>query len=149
MNLRNVLRTYALLRQLSDDESALLTTLRGMSEGERELLVESLAPTKPVVKKRKSASKSPRASSLAQQIKSAGLPKGDGEKESKEPICAACGNVEDYADHSQPSPHYHPFVSPSSVRNAAGRSSSKNGGSEESTVSSETDADAVLVAAGE
>jgi hypothetical protein len=44
MNLRNVLRAYSLLRQLSDDESALLATLRGMNEGERELLVESLQP---------------------------------------------------------------------------------------------------------
>lgn len=46
MNIRNVLRTYALLRQLSDDESVLLQTLRGLNDGERELLVESLQPAK-------------------------------------------------------------------------------------------------------
>jgi len=46
LNLRNVLRTYSLLRQLSDDESALLATLRGLNDGERDLLVESLRPTK-------------------------------------------------------------------------------------------------------
>lgn len=26
------------------------------------------------------------------------------------PICATCGNVEDYVDHSEPSPSYHPFT---------------------------------------
>lgn len=50
MNLRNVLRTYVLLRQLTSDESALLETLRGMNDTERELLVESLAPEKAVKK---------------------------------------------------------------------------------------------------
>lgn len=44
MNLKNVLRTYVLLRQLTDDESALLNTLRNLSEPECELLIESLAP---------------------------------------------------------------------------------------------------------
>ena len=95
---------------------------------------------KPTKRRKRRAGKSPRASSLAQQIKSAGLPKGDGEKagEPKEPICAACGNVEDYADHSQPSPHYHPFVLP--AQSARGRSS-PNGESGASTVSSETETD--------
>jgi hypothetical protein len=50
MNLRNVLRTYALLRSLTDDESALLETLRGLSESDRELMVQELSPSK-VVKK--------------------------------------------------------------------------------------------------
>lgn len=72
MNLRNVLKTYSLLRTLSDDETALLNTLRGMNESERELLVESLAgkTVKKTTKKssKSSASKSPRASSLQQQI---------------------------------------------------------------------------------
>ena len=51
MNLRNVLKTYSLLRSLTDDESALLATLRAMTDTERELLVESLAPAKPAAKK--------------------------------------------------------------------------------------------------
>lgn len=46
MNLKNVLKTYSLLRQLSDDETALLNTLREMNDAERELLVESLQPEK-------------------------------------------------------------------------------------------------------
>lgn len=44
MNLKLVLRTYSALRQLTDDESALLNTLRSLNDGERELLVESLSP---------------------------------------------------------------------------------------------------------
>lgn len=67
MNIRNVLRTYGLLRQLTDDESALLTTLRGMSDSERDLLVESLAPAKAKAK-RKAGTKSRRASALGEQI---------------------------------------------------------------------------------
>ena len=130
MNLRNVLRAFTLLRQLTDDESALLVTLRGMSEGERELLVESLNPEKPTKPataktfercarcgntKRHSfhkdsssdhyhefqvpvavAKKSQRASSLARQIKSAGLPKGDGKKE---PACSTCDFDSDHNIH--------------------------------------------------
>jgi hypothetical protein len=70
MNIRNVLRTYSLLRQLTDDESALLETLRGLSEGERDLLVQSLAPAKAAVKKaaKKAANKSQRASGMAAAI---------------------------------------------------------------------------------
>lgn len=44
MNFKLVLKTYSQLRQLSDDEAALLATLRAMSDSERELLVESLSP---------------------------------------------------------------------------------------------------------
>jgi len=113
MNLRNVLRTYALLRSLTDDESALLETLRQLSESERELLVESLSPGKVTGKKaaKKSSSKSPRAASLAATIKN-NVNAGSGQR--AEPICATCGNVEDFADHSQPSPHYHKFEPPQS-----------------------------------
>lgn len=57
MNIRNVLKTYSLLRTLSDDESALLTTLRSMNDTERELLVESLSPTKGTGKGLKNARK--------------------------------------------------------------------------------------------
>lgn len=70
MNIRNVLKTYSLLRQLSDDETALLTTLRNLNDSEREQLVESLVPTKGTGKgaKKKRSTKSPRATSLQQQI---------------------------------------------------------------------------------
>lgn len=69
MNLKAVLRTYAFLRQLTDDETALLETLRSLTDSDREQMVESLAPAKPAVKKRKPrASRSPRAESLATAI---------------------------------------------------------------------------------
>lgn len=70
MNIRNVLRTYSLLRQLTDDESALLETLRNATEAERELLVETLAPQKSTTKRagRKSASKGASKSSRAQSL---------------------------------------------------------------------------------
>lgn len=64
-------------------------------------------------KKRKPrvGSKSPRATSLAEQIKGMGKPRSS---DSREPICATCGNVEEFVDHSQPSPHYHEFQPPQS-----------------------------------
>lgn len=70
MNYRLVLKTYTALRQLTDEESALLTTLRNMSESEQELMVETLSPQSKSAKKRgkKSATKSRKASSLANQI---------------------------------------------------------------------------------
>lgn len=50
MNYRNILKIYKLERELSPDDVALLNTLRGMSDSERELFAEALAPEKPVVK---------------------------------------------------------------------------------------------------
>lgn len=71
MNIRNVLKVYSLQRQFTDDESALLATLRELSDTERELLVESLQPQKAAVKKRKprGGGKSQRAASLAEHLK--------------------------------------------------------------------------------
>jgi hypothetical protein len=129
LNLRNVLRTYSLLRQLSDDESALLETLRAMNDAERELLVQSLQPEKVTTKKAgKKPSKSQRASGMAAAIRKS----LESQKRVTEPICGTCGNVEDYADHSQPSPHYHPFQPPAP---AAATPSSTNGGERSTTVS--------------
>jgi hypothetical protein len=73
MNIRNVLRTYSLLRQLTDDESAFLETLRGLNDAERESLVVALQPEKMAGKRAskkssKSASKSSRASGLGTTI---------------------------------------------------------------------------------
>lgn len=53
MNYKLVLKTYSQLRQLTDDETALLNTLRGMTDAERELLAETLGP--PAKVKAKSA----------------------------------------------------------------------------------------------
>jgi hypothetical protein len=77
VNLKVVLRTYGLLRQLTDDETALLETLRSLTDSDREQLVESLTPAKAAVRKRKPrASRSPRAESLATAISSRALDGG-------------------------------------------------------------------------
>lgn len=77
MNLRNVLRVYSLMRQFDDDESALLNTLRSLSDPERELLVESLSPSQKKAGK-KSASKSPGKSAHASSLESTIKARGNG-----------------------------------------------------------------------
>ena len=142
MNIRNVLKTYGMLRQLSDDETALLNTLRGLSDSDREQLVESLAPqAKPKPRKKREA-KSARASSLQQQIANAATGQVNVE------LCGICGNEAGYQDHFKPSPNYHPFASSSSARSAAGGLSSKNGSQIESEASTEGDEASVSSAVG-
>lgn len=72
MNYRLVLKTYTALRQLTDEESALLNTLRAMNDTERELLVEALNPTrgtgKGLKRTTKKHGKSQRASGIATQL---------------------------------------------------------------------------------
>lgn len=68
MNIRNVLKTYANLRQLTDDETALLNTLRQLNDTERELLVASLQPEKVIKRASKKPSKSKRASGIESAI---------------------------------------------------------------------------------
>lgn len=69
MNLKLILRTYSALRQLTDDETALLETLRGLTDTERELIIEALSPqTKSTKKSSKKPSKSRRASGLRDAI---------------------------------------------------------------------------------
>lgn len=46
MSYRDVLKIFKLERELTDDETALLNTLRGMSESEREMLAETVGPVK-------------------------------------------------------------------------------------------------------
>ena len=109
MNLKMVLRTYGLLRQLTDDETALLETLRNLTDSDKEQLVESLAPAKVAVKKRvrkPQSTRSPRAESLASAIQGAAKP---AVSSANDPLCAICGHPADYEDHAQPSPHYHEF----------------------------------------
>lgn len=71
MNLKLVLRTYSALRQLTDDETALLETLRSMTDAERELTVETLSPQVKSTKKagKKGAGKSRRGQSLSETVK--------------------------------------------------------------------------------
>lgn len=107
MNYRAILKIYAAERQLTDDETAFLNTLRKMSESERQMFVEGLQD-KPHKKASRKSSKS-RKAALAEQIKSTAGNKphlGEG------PVCGTCSHTEDYEDHAQPSPHYHPFLPP-------------------------------------
>jgi hypothetical protein len=98
VNLRNVLKVYSLQRQFSDDESALLATLRGLSDSERDLLVESLQPTKGTgkgVKKRTRATgnRSARATGLAATL-------NKNLAQQRKPMCAICGSTDpDDGDH--------------------------------------------------
>jgi Ser/Thr protein kinase RdoA (MazF antagonist) len=43
MNIKSVLRIYSQLRNLTDDETALLETLRRFTDAEREAFVEAFA----------------------------------------------------------------------------------------------------------
>lgn len=172
MNFKQVLKAYAILRNLTDDESALLETLRGLSESDREQLVESLSPGGAGKKKAATVEKkgqcaacdhvkthpvhtqsnrvgyhvyqptrSRRATSLAEQIKSTGKPHlGEG------PVCTICSHTEDYEDHSEPSPHYHPFQPP--VRNAAGESSTNGAGASTTASTGDEKVSAGAVAGG-
>ena len=85
--------------------TTLVTQFNSLNDAEQALFLDLVDPqpeesAKPKPK-RKAKGKSARASSLADAIKSSPKP--------REPICATCGNVEDYVDHSEPSPSYHPF----------------------------------------
>ena len=85
----------------------LIEDFHNMSVEEQKLFLDLVDPqpeeqAKPKVK-RKAKGKSARASQMSEQIKT-----NLGQR-AKEPICATCGNVEDYVDHSEPSPSYHPF----------------------------------------
>jgi hypothetical protein len=112
-----------LLRQLSDNETALLETLRGLNVSEREQVVESLAPIKAAKKPRKPRGKSARASSMAetlnknlQQQRRETVDDSGNQLPSR--ICTICGNEEGYQDHFRPSPHHHAFTA--SAQSVAG-----------------------------
>lgn len=99
MNMKNVLKTYSLLRQLTDDESALLETLRAMNDSERELLVETLSPQKSSSKKPSSKSagkgaKSRRAEGMQAQLNT----RLAGQERRREQPMALCSYVSDDGD---------------------------------------------------
>lgn len=121
MNIRNVLRTYSLLRQLTDDESALLETLRGATEAERQLLVETLSPQKMGTKRAgkkssKGASKSSRASGMEATLKRSLEQQRQVTKSNDmdDGFCAACNvQIGHNVHHLESLPDYHPFQSKS------------------------------------
>lgn len=71
MSLRQVLTIYNAERQLSDDETALLNTLRKMTDSERGMFVEGLTDKSQKKAGKKSASKSSGKSSRASGMASA------------------------------------------------------------------------------
>lgn len=149
MNIKSVLRTYSLLRQLTDDEAALLETLRNFNDSEREAFVEALSD-KPAGKKasKKASKKSARASSLGAAVKS-GLqrrePTVGGFTDDADMLrCTAmiddnggemeCGEtVDNNVHHKRTDPNFHPFVS---TAPPAPAQSPANGGAESGTVNS-------------
>jgi hypothetical protein len=183
MNLKAVLRTYSLLRQLTDDETALLQTLRGMSDTERELRVESLQPEKTAAaKKRRNPTQPDKCGTCGRpkDVHGAGginshefLPLTSKGKSSRASNMAAtisrnlqaqrpslnqcahvgesgngpvvCGEPERSPVHDPAMGYagYHPFVSSSTARPAAGKSSTSDG-----VASSEIDSDDASVAVG-
>ena len=157
MNFRQVLRAYSLLRQLSDDESALLATLRGMSEPEREALVVAMQPERTTAGKKKATKKtggkSPRASAMAATLGKNLAQQRAATTETKDgPRCSHPMGDGVPCDAGEHSPihdkglgylNYHPFVSSSSARNAAGKSSTND-----DEASSEIDSEDVSVAVG-
>lgn len=99
---------------------------------------EPEAPAKKTRKKR--TTRSARAQSLSTVIQeSVGKPHlGDG------PVCTACFHTEDYEDHQQPSPHYHPFAPPAPA--VAGKSRRK-GAVPSPMANTETGGEGVIAAA--
>lgn len=57
MSYKDVLRVFKLERDLTDNETALLNTLRSMSESEREMLAETVGPVKVATKSSKPATR--------------------------------------------------------------------------------------------
>lgn len=163
MNLRNVLRAYSLLRQLSESEAAILDTLRQISDSERQMFVEALSdkPQKKSSKKGagKGGGKSKHASSLQQQISGRAqsavrLPEAATIGDVDIVRCIAmiddnggetqCGEtVDNNVHHKQTDPNYHPFVPPASP---ATNPSSANGEVTDSTASSGMETGAAGVA---
>lgn len=69
-NFRNVLKVFTMMRDFEPDDHALLNTLRGVTEAEREMLVEALGPVKRTTAKRtRKSNKSPRAAPLGDTIR--------------------------------------------------------------------------------
>lgn len=154
MNLKLVLRTYSNLRQLTDDETALLETLRAMNDGEREMLVESLSPQpqKKSSKKAAGSGKSKRAAELGDTIRSRTQQKpttmtsdidifSDERCQFIRADGKPCKLLPDHnIHHLATANEYHPFVSSAQpVTNP----SSASGGASGSTANSETETDGV------
>jgi hypothetical protein len=94
---------------------ALANEVLGMPPEELAYFLDLIDPQAEQAKrkvKRRAKGKSARASQMSEQIKT------NLSQRAKEPICATCGNVEDYVDHSEPSPSYHPFSNSPTAQSA-------------------------------
>lgn len=130
MNLRNVLRAYGLLRQLSDDESALLNILRALNDNDRDQLVASMSdkPQKKSSKKAGGGGKSKWGESIKKQLIN------QRQEQQSIPLCTyvsddgddptQCGEAESSGIHDATMGYrnYHEFVAPpaSSAAGASG-----------------------------
>jgi hypothetical protein len=96
VNIRKIVNYNNLRKQLAPEELAFADVLLNATDSERELLITALQPAKSAGKKKaaakKAGSKSPRASSMAATL-------GKNLAQQRKPMCAACGNDEDYEDH--------------------------------------------------
>lgn len=127
MSIRNVLKIYALERELAPDDVALLETLRRATEADRAAFVETLTPpptTKRKAAARKSASKSPRAASLAGAIAGTAKPAITLCAATLESSGADCGLPEGHALHVDKGyVDHHPFQpAPPAVRQSSAKS---------------------------
>jgi hypothetical protein len=160
MNFKLVLKAYSTLRQLTDDESALLATLRGMSEPEREALVVAMQPERTTAGRKKATKKtggkSPRASAMAATLgKNLAQQRAAMTETEDGPRCSHPMGDGVPCDTGEHSPihdkglgylNYHPFVSSSTVRSAAGKSSTSDDGASSGTDSGDA---SVAVGAGD
>lgn len=127
MNFRNVLKVFTMMRDFEPDDHALLNTLRGVTEAEREMLVEALGPVKKATRRRNGTGRggrSPRAASLAGAI--AGTAKRT--PDMPEAICTFQYHDESFCDQGESNlvhdktagyAGYHPFQ-PAAAQAAAG-----------------------------
>lgn len=142
MSLRQVLTIYNAERQLTDDETALLNTLRKMTDAERGMFVDGLSdkPQKKSAKKSttKPATKSTRAQSLQGAIKK--TPKAlDGGVSKMRCSQENCGEYADNPIHDLFMGYagHHPFTPSAPVATAASKWS-RQSSADGSGVSSET-----------
>lgn len=125
MNNRNILKAYQLLQSMTPDELVMLNLLRGLSESEREQLIEVMGPQTKSPKKstKKAGKKSQRASSLQQQIQSTSKSKTNGEEKCGQLVAGLpCGAGPSDPIHDETFGYagYHEFAPGKSIAQSAG-----------------------------
>ena len=116
------------LTLLYEELNTLAAKIELLTEDHRNYILDRICPSqeeKPKVTRQKRQAKSekrglPESTSKPDQqeaeVENAGeVAKGGG------PFCTICAYPEDYQDHYQPSPHYHPFAPPASGKKKSGK----------------------------